>query len=109
MHGNVGPMKRAFLASLIAFAWLLLSTFLLLRQARGDVLLWQGSRLLWPGTLVAVAVEMYRNGGLFSREGWSDILIWATAKFWIAALTNLVFFSVVVYVALGFLRKVRAK
>jgi hypothetical protein len=106
-------VKRIVFSLLIGFASLGLATFLVyVKWTRGDILPWQTGYAFWPGSFIAVGVDVARNGqffgdGQFFGEGWGDILVVSLAEFWIAALSNLVFYSGLAYLLIGLLAKKR--
>ena len=109
-------MRRAIFALLIGCAWLFVSTILIYITHRNNDLTWQTSALFWPGSLIAIvsvcgfpplSSPMHMKSDL--DECRSDILVILLAKFWVAALSNLVFFSGLVYIFLSVLAKVKQK
>jgi hypothetical protein len=104
-------MRRVIFSLLIGCIWLLVSMFLIyLKYHTGDVLPWQSGYVFWPGKLIAIEIAVVRNcGEFFGGECWRDILVVVTAQFWIAALSNLVFYSGLAYLLLSVLAKVKRK
>jgi hypothetical protein len=118
---RVGPrrfddMRRAINALLIGCAWLFVSISLIYVTRRGNDLTWQTGPLFWPGSLIA-AVSVCGLPSLSSPtqmkhdidECRNDILVLLLAKFWVAALSNLVLYSGLAYLFLGVLSKVNQK
>lgn len=96
-------MRRLFSSLLIGFVWLFASMCLMYMKDGSSGVFWQTSHLFWPGSIIAIQIAVIRSTGQFFGEGWNDILVVLTASFWIAALSNLIFFSGLAYILLSLL------
>ena len=100
-------MRLVLLSLLIGFTWLLVSTFLIYLTWDGSVITWQTGYLFWPGSLIARASACGSVFDVFDPgDCFRDILVAVAAKLWIAALSNLVFFSGLAYMLLSARAKV---
>jgi hypothetical protein len=104
-------MRRVTISLLIGFTWLLVSMFLRYLRVRygNGPSIWLSDSLFWPGALIAIEIAVFRTTGQFFGEGWSDILVVVLANFWVAALSNLVFYSGLAYILLSVFAKAKRR
>ena len=102
-------MRKVFCSLLIGCTWTLASMYLMYLEARPGPVFWQTNYLFWPGGLIATEIAVIQSTGQLLGEGWRDILVVVTANFWIAASSNIIFFSAFAYGLFGPLSKATRK